>query len=323
MSAQTSSPRRSPAARAQERAATEIASKENRWLKRFRAALAGESDEPGVVGIEGPHLIEEALQSGVAIQALLASPAGEKHLARLGLGSSEAAASTPVGSRAPSAAPLLLRTSDRLFASAAGTEAPQGIAALVRLPEYAFEDVVRGIALVVVLVGVQDPGNVGTLVRSAEAFGATGLVVAAGSANPLGPKALRASAGSIFRLPVLSRAQPPVLLAQLRMAGVALAAAVSAETTPKRTPALSPSQVDLRGPVALLIGSEPHGLPEAVVNSADVAIRIPVEKPVESLNAAVAASVLLYEAARQRAAAAAADPRQPDSSSPREPEPHP
>lgn len=267
-----------------------ITSKENRWLKRFRAALADEADEPGVVGVEGPHLVEEALRSGIEILAVLASPAGEKHVEALGLAAALAA---------PGAGPPLLRTTDRLFASLAGTETPQGIAALVRLPEYGFEDLLRGVPLVVVLAGVQDPGNVGSIVRSAEAFGATGLAAAAGSASPLGPKAMRASAGSIFRLPVIVRAQPSVLLAQLKVAGVKLVATV-AQAGLGQAAAKAPCSLDLRGAVALLVGSEPHGLPEPLLRSADAAVSIPLAAPVDSLNAAVAASVVLYEAARQR-----------------------
>jgi TrmH family RNA methyltransferase len=265
-----------------------ITSRENRWLKRFRAALAGDLREANVAGIEGPHLVEEALRSGVEIQTILVSPAGEKHLERLGIAAA--------GAEKEFAGPRVLRTTDRLFASVAGTETPQGVAALVRLPEYSFEDVAGGVPLVVVLVGVQDPGNVGTIVRSAEAFGATGVVAAAGSASPYGPKAMRASAGSVFRLPVLVRAQPPVLLAQLRVAGLKLIATTAAAGAP----AASLHQVDLRGPAAVLVGSEAHGLPVEVLRSADAAIRIRLAGPVESLNAAVAASVVLYEAARQR-----------------------
>ncbi|HVB99040.1 MAG TPA: RNA methyltransferase [Candidatus Dormibacteraeota bacterium] len=267
-----------------------ITSKENQWLKRFRAALAGDSGEANVVGIEGPHLVEEALRSGVEILAVLVSSTGEKQLE--GLGTAGMAAKQSSGLR-------ILRTSDRLFASAAETRTPQGIAALVRLPEHSFEDVVRGLALAVVLIGVQDPGNVGALVRSAEALGASGMIAAAGTANPYGPKALRASAGSAFRLPILLRAQPPVLLAQLRVARVKLVAATSTVAGPGPHP-VSPDRLDLRGPVALLIGSEAHGLPDEVLRSADAAVRIPLAAPVESLNAAIAASVILYEAARQR-----------------------
>ncbi|HVB33376.1 MAG TPA: RNA methyltransferase [Patescibacteria group bacterium] len=275
-----------------------ITSRENHSLKRFRAALAGNSGEPNVIGIEGPHLVEEALRSGVEILAVLASPAGEKHLDGLGLAGLVAK---------PSPGARILRTSDRLFASAAATDSPQGIAVLVRLPEYSFEDVVRGLALAVVLVGVQDPGNVGTLVRSAEALGASGMVAAEGTANPFGPKAMRASAGSAFRLPILVRAQPPVLLAQLRAAGLKLVAATAASAGPGPHP-VSPDQVDFRGPIALLVGSESRGLPESILRSADAAVRIPVAAPVESLNAAIAASVILYEAARQRSASDAERP---------------
>jgi TrmH family RNA methyltransferase len=275
-----------------------ITSKDNRWLKRFHAALAGDSGEPNVYGIEGPHLVEEALRSGIEIDSVLASPAGEKHLERLGF--------TAAAGAGPATPARVLRTTDRLFSSIAATETPQGIAALVRLPEYSFEDLVRGLPLVVVLVGVQDPGNVGTIVRSAEAFGATGIVAAAASASPYGPKAMRASAGSVFRLPMLLRTQPAVLLAQLHVAGVSLVATTSALSIDGSAPR-EPHRVDLRGPVALLIGSEAHGLPEPVLRSADVATRIPLQQPVESLNAAVAASVVLYEAARQRAAAQEAE----------------
>ena len=273
-----------------------LTSKENRWLKRFRAALAGDSGERNLYGIEGPHLVEEALRSGVEIEAILASPSGEKHLAGLGLA---ALPSAPASSK-----PRVFRTTDRLFAQIAATEAPQGIAVLVRLREYAFDDLVRGVALIVVLVGVQDPGNVGTIVRSAEAFGATGVVAAAESASPYGPKAMRASAGSVFRMPIVPRAQAPILMAQLRVAGVRLVATAAASVH-GAAPLLEPQNLDWREPVALLVGSEAHGLPDSVLRSAETAVRIPLSAPVESLNAAVAASVLLYEAARQRSAFAA------------------
>ncbi len=281
-----------------------LTSKENRWLKRFRAALSGDSGEPHLYGIEGPHLVEEALRSGAAIEAILASPSGEKHLAGLGLASLPAA---PASSQ-----PRVFRTTDRLFAHVAGTETPQGLAALVRLREYAFEDLVRGVPLVVVLVGVQDPGNVGTIVRSAEAFGATGVVAAAESASPYGPKAMRASAGSVFRVPIVPRAQVPILLAQLRVAGVRIVATATAPApAASAAPLLEPQNFPWREPVALLVGSEARGLPDSVVRSADATIRIALSAPVESLNAAVAASVLLYEAARQRSAFAAGEKSAP------------
>ncbi len=269
-----------------------LASRKNRWLKRFRAALrGGEASADGCVGVEGARLVEEALRSGLAVEAVLVSTSGERHLERL-------ARWLEPGVR-------LLRTSDRLFSSVADTQTPQGVAALVRPRAAAFDDIVRGLPLVVVLAGVQDPGNVGTILRAAEAFGATGAATCAagsiGSANPLSPKALRASAGSALRLPVLQGIGVAVLLAQLRMAGIKLYAASPARAEENAGPRIvSPWQADLRGPTALLVGNEGAGLPPEVERSADARVRIPLAAGVDSLNAAVAASVLLYEAARQR-----------------------
>lgn len=270
-----------------------ITSRDNRWLKSFRAALrAGEPLEKGLVGVEGARLVEEALRSGARVEAVLVSAAGERYLARL----------------APWLDPQVrvLRTSDRLFAGVADTQTPQGVAALVHPRAAAFDDLVRGLPLVVVLVGVQDPGNMGTILRAAEAFAASGAATCAygttGTANPLGPKALRASAGSALRLPVVHGVAVTILLAQLRMAGVKLYAACPerAGAVAAGPPAVFPWEADLRGPAALLVGNEGAGLPAEVERSADARVRIPLAAAVESLNAAVAASVLLYEAARQR-----------------------
>ncbi len=258
-----------------------LTSRENRWLKRFRQALqGGKGDDDGLVGVEGAHLVEEAFRSGLEVPAVLASASGERHLECL----------------APMLGPAVrvLRTSDRLFASVADTQTPQGIAALVRPRQATLDDILRGgTPLGVVLVGVQDPGNVGTIVRTAEAFGASGVVACRGTADPLAPKALRASAGSALRLPILAGISVPILLAQLRVAGLKVhAATLSAGVLPAET--------DLRGPAALLIGNEGAGLPPEVERSADALVRIPLAGGVDSLNAAVAAAVLLYEAARQR-----------------------
>jgi len=263
-----------------------VTSRENRWLRQFRAALRRGPIAEGLVGVEGAHLVAEALHAGLEVAAVLASPAGEHDLSAL-------VPLLPAHTR-------LLRTSERLFASVSDTQTPQGVAALVRPRRASFDDLVRGLPLVVVLVGLQDPGNVGTTVRSAEAFGATGVATCAsqrmGTANPFAPKALRASAGSVLRLPVLAGMSLPVLLAQLRATGVKLCAASARAGE-------SPALVDLRGPLALLVGNEGAGLPPAVEGSAELLLRIPLAGqagPVESLNAAVAASVLLYEIARQR-----------------------
>ncbi len=332
------------------RVAEHITSRDNRWLKQFRAALAGETaraprasrvagppdgteapasntvstlpHQPSgsneeIVGVEGARLVRTALQialqSGLEIVAVLASESGARHLAAIG-------AMIPPTAR-------ILTTTDSLFARVSGTETPQGVAALVRPHAATFDDLVRGTPLIVAMLGVQDPGNVGALVRTADVFGATGIAACPaggiGTANPFGPKALRASAGSTLRLPILRGVAAPVLLTQLRIAGVTVyatcpgdfrgepASGVAAGASSRGV--LAPWDVDWRGPAALLMGNEGSGLPAEIVRSADALVRIPqtdwdapcfadsaADVPVDSLNVAVAGGVLLYEAARQR-----------------------
>jgi TrmH family RNA methyltransferase len=296
-----------------------LTSRDNRWLKQFRMALRGGlPTESGAVGVEGVRLVEEALRSGCPIEAVLFSESGERHRERL----------APFIGRPEFAFPTL-RTTDRLFEGLADTEHPQGVAALVQPRITSLDDLLRTPAsacspLLVVLAGVQDPGNVGTILRTAAAFGATGAVTAAsgqsGTASPFSPKALRASAGAALHLPILPGMSLPILLAQLKVANVrTLATSVhepsaypsvvvaqhAARDSSGIAPPLFPWEVDWCEPVALLVGNEGAGLPEEVERSADARIRIPMASGIESLNAAAAAAVLFYEAARQRNSLAA------------------
>ena len=308
------SPRSVPALRSDGRA-EEIRSRDNKWLKAFRAVLRGRgpaADEP--IGVESPKLVEEGLRAGLEAEVLLVSETGERELERI----LRAASQTEAGiSRS-----RILRTTDKLFASVASTETPQGVAALFRQREWRFENVLRGAAsrdgalrgdppLVLVLTGVQDPGNVGTILRSAEAFGATGAIAARGTADPWSPKAVRASAGSALRLPLLRGMAVPVVLVQLRAAGLKIYAATSSSTDEDaaehrghggQAEATEKTGIstDLRQPAAIFVGSEGHGLPPEVEHAADALISVPISDTVDSLNAAVAGSILLYEAARQR-----------------------
>jgi len=294
-----------------------LTSRDNRWLKEFRMALRGGlPTESGFVGVEGPRLVEEALRSGCPIQAVLFSESGQRHHERL----------APLIDRPEIAFPTL-RTTDRLFEGLADTEHPQGVAALVKPRETSFDDLVRTpesacAPLLVVLAGVQDPGNVGTILRTAAAFGATGAATAAsgvsGTANPFSPKALRASAGAALHLPILAGMSLAILLTQFRIAGIrTLASSVrdvgarfsaslsdASPSTDTVSPLLAPWEVDWCQPIALLVGNEGAGLPEEIERSADARIRIPMSSGVESLNAAAAAAVVFYEAARQRNATA-------------------
>jgi TrmH family RNA methyltransferase len=276
-----------------------LTSRDNRWLKEFRMALRGGlPTESGSVGVEGVRLVEEALRSGCPVEAVLFSESGERHRERL----------APFISSAEMAFPTL-HTTDRLFEGLADTEHPQGVAALVHPRTATLDDLLRAPAsacapLLVVLAGVQDPGNVGTILRTAAAFGATGAVTAAsgqsGTASPFSPKALRASAGAALHLPILPGMSLPILLTQLKIANVRTLASSVHEPHDGESRILSPWEVDWCEPVALLVGNEGAGLPEEVERSADARIRIPMASGIESLNAAAAAAVLFYEAARQR-----------------------
>lgn len=254
-----------------ERVPRRIESRQNSRIKELRAGLTRGVSYP-FIAIEGLHLVEEAIRSRLAIKTVLVVSGNEGMLEKLALGDAE-----------------VLITSEEVFLSASSTEHPQGIAALVEAPSFTLAQMLAGTPLIVVAAGIQDPGNLGTLVRSAEAFGASGMILLPGTVSLWNAKTLRASSGSAFRLPVASM-QPAQAFRALREAGVAILAAV----------AHSGGEVDLRRPAALLIGNEGAGLPEEWITGADARVTIPLCGPVESLNAAVAASVLLYEAMRQR-----------------------
>ena len=274
-----------------------ITSRENRWLKEFRVALrGGVPTAKGAVGVEGVRLVEEALTSGCKIEGVLFSEAGERYRDRL----------APFVKQSDTAFPVL-RTTDRLFEGIADTEHPQGVAALVVPRAVEIADVLATPAgacapLIVVLAGVQDPGNVGTIVRTAAAFGATGIITAAtgqsGTASPFAPKALRASVGAALHLPILTGMALGILLTQLKLNGIRTVASCVHEDG---VGLMAPWEVEWCEPVALLVGNEGAGLPEDVVHAADGKIHIPMATKVESLNAGAAAAVVLYEAYRQRA----------------------
>jgi TrmH family RNA methyltransferase len=258
-----------------------VQSKQNGRLKELRRAL----DHPGreghvLAGIEGPNLLREALRAGLRLACVFAAQDAESQIEDLLL---------------PPETEILLLPA-KLLAQALTTETPQSIAALIEPPEWTWADLIGGhgktAPLIVVLAGVQDPGNLGTILRSAEAFGAHGVLSLPGTVSAWNPKAVRASAGSVFRVPLLA-ASAEGCFARLKKAGVKIltTAAHGAEAA---------DQIDLTGPVALLIGNEGNGVPEELARKADGAATIPCPGPVESLNASVAAGVLLYEASRQR-----------------------
>jgi TrmH family RNA methyltransferase len=253
-----------------------ITSAANPLVKDVRRAIARNGlTQDRLCVAETFHLLEEALRSGRDVPIVLASESAAQQLGRLhGVN----VAIVP----------------DSLMQSISATESAQGVIALVRPPAWTLAEVFRGRALVVILDGIQDPGNAGTIVRSSEAFGATGIIFLKGSVSPHNPKTLRASAGSLFRLPYVFGVEPQSAKQAIGEREVALYATVPGG-------AASLTKVDLAAPCALAIGSEAHGV-GAEIRSTARTISIPTSG-VESLNAAVAASVLLYEAHRQRTAA--------------------
>jgi TrmH family RNA methyltransferase len=265
-----------------------IESRHNPRLKELRRAFAapgGHTD--GLIGIEGPNLIQEALRAGLAFSSLFVAQESPRFLDEIEDGLADGLTLPP--------SVEIFSVPRELLSAALSTESPQPIAALIAPPAWTWQDLLQNEQKIIVLAGLQDPGNLGTILRSAEAFGASGIVSLPGTVSPWNPKAVRASAGSVFRLPFIS-ASPEEAFAKLRAARVRIWTTALDNATPAPAAALYE-------PFAFLIGNEGNGVPAELAAQADATLTIPCPGPVESLNAAVAASILLYEASRQRAAA--------------------
>jgi len=244
-----------------------------------RASTQAVTTGDGYCAIEGIHIIEEAIRSGLRFRAVFFSESAQERTRKL----------IP---QISSHAELILLT-DKIFNSLVTTETPQGVAALVKLKSPDLDDLFAAPnPLLLGAAGVQDPGNLGTMIRSAEAFGATAVIAAERTVTPLNSKVIRASAGSLFRLPVL-KLESSRMLAACREHSLRLIATSSHKGTPL-------DEVDLTGPTAVFIGSEGAGIPKDLLSEVDDTIAIPHSPRVESLNAGIAASILLYEASRQR-----------------------
>ncbi len=275
-----------------------VQSSTNRWVKALRAALARPpSLSPAIDGpsraepiaLEGFHLLVEALRSGLVPSAIFLRDGDEDATLR-----TLDAALRPLRAKVPEATEWLLLP-PALFGSLMRTEAPQPIAALLPQPAHTAEHMLAAQpALVLVLCGLQDPGNLGTLLRSAEAFDATGVLLLGGTATPWNGKSLRASAGSALRLPLLGVRDAGEASNLLRAHGVRSYAAVPSGGE-------LPSQAPLRQPSALWLGNEGTGLSADQLAACDARLTLPMPGATESLNAAVAGSLLLYEASRLRA----------------------
>lgn len=227
--------------------------------------------------IDGPTLVTEALAAGVDVVEVYAEPGAPAEVLDAAAGAGVPVRLVEAGSLAKATSPVT----------------PQPVAALAGLPADPPPTVLTGVVLV--LVGVADPGNAGTLLRAAEASGASAVVSCADAVDLWNPKCVRASAGSLFRVPIVGAGSAEDAVARLRDAGMTLVATTLGH-------AVDLDDVDLTGSVAVLLGNEAHGLPAEVVAAADVAVRIPMAGRVESLNVAMTGTVVAFEAARQRRA---------------------
>ncbi len=256
-----------------------ISSRQNAIVAAFRAAARGDAGD--MILLDGAHLVGEALAAAIPIRtALVLDASADPEVARLTTALERHGADIAVASAS-------------VMAAASPVKSSSPIVALAHRPE-ARRNVFGGHApLTVIACDVQDPGNVGALVRVAEAAGASGVIVAGQSSDPFGWKALRGSMGSALRLPVVVMPHVADAVHAARASGARIVA-----TAPHQGQSLF--ETTLTGPLALLIGGEGAGLSDAAIASADARVTIPMEAPVESLNAAVAAAVLLFEARRQR-----------------------
>ncbi len=256
-----------------------ISSRQNSVARRFRALVqAGATDDD--ILLDGPHLLGEALDAGIAVEVAAFAESAAPNL-------------TVVIERATAAEVRTIVTGDALFRALSPVREPSGVVSIARRPAASLDAALaRSPQLLLLLDGVQDPGNVGAIVRAAEACGATALLVGAGSADPFGWKALRGAMGSSLRLPIV-RTDLHEALRRVRSSNVRVVATVPRSGKP-------PSEADLRSPVAILLGGEGAGIPDALVAAADERITIPMRPPVESLNVSIAAALVLYEASRQR-----------------------
>ncbi|MGA2020923.1 MAG: RNA methyltransferase [Candidatus Sulfotelmatobacter sp.] len=265
-----------------------IEGRHNPLVKQLRQAFAhSELTETGDCAIEGLRILEEAIRSGLRFSSVFFRESAQDRADRL---------LPQIGAQVET---LLLP--DKLFDSLVPSESPQGVAALVRLKQFSLDDVTERLQVgpIIVLAGLQDPGNLGTILRSSEAFGSAGVILGEGTVSPFNSKVVRASAGSVFRLPIIHNqgksadAKLEEVCERLRAKGVRSIATSSHKGTPL-------DQADLKNPSAIFFGNEGSGLPRDLMAKMNESIAIPHTPQVESLNAGVAASIVLYEAARQR-----------------------
>jgi TrmH family RNA methyltransferase len=244
----------------------------------------------------GPRLVQEVLDSSIPLEILISIPAAE---------------GGEVYKPAQSKAKRKVRVSEAVFEAISDVDNPQGILAIARCPEWSWQNLLdRTPAPIVILDGLQDPGNVSTIVRTAEAAGAAGIVTTPGTAHLFSPKALRGAMGSTLRLPCLEHVSVKEIVKELKKNSLLLIAATMEQKAKTKGPSRSQhlselptqyTQMNWKMASAILFGQEGKGISGDWGSAIQESIYIPMQPPVESLNVAAAAAIILYESFRRRA----------------------
>jgi RNA methyltransferase, TrmH family len=260
-----------------------VTSKENKAVK-FLASLA----EPKVRKkekaflIEGVKMVEEALRDRLGVKQVIAAPSLTQHH---GKGVIKLAEMHGIP---------LLWISERLMDHVAESKTPQPVTAVVEMREHSEEALMaHDSGLIVIAHRLQDPGNLGTIIRTAEAVGASGVAITANSVDPHNPKTIRASMGSLLRVPVVKLTDVRGFLMKCRQKGFQTTALVLNGNH-------TLFELDLKKPTVIIVGQEGSGLQGEILEGIDLRVRIPMAETIDSLNVATSAAVILYEAMRQR-----------------------
>jgi RNA methyltransferase, TrmH family len=262
-----------------------ITSKDNAFIKHLHA-LSESKQRKKVQAflIEGVKMVEEALRDNLGVKLVIASPSLVQHH---GKGVLKLAENLSVE---------VLWISERLMDTIAESKTPQPVMAVVNMKAYSEQGLLANDAgLIVMAHQLQDPGNLGTIIRTAEAVGASGVVITSNTVDPFNPKAIRASMGSILRVPIVHSADASAFLKICNQRGFQTVATVLTGRT-------THFEMDLKKPTVMVLGQEGAGLPQDIMADIDLQVRIPMASTIDSLNVATAAAVLLYEAFRQRMA---------------------
>lgn len=261
-----------------------ITSAQNRIIKDIKA-LSKKKDrvKSGLFIAEGLRFVESAIEAGAHIEYIVYSTSVFRTTEGKIL----------IDELLRHAEINVVEVDEKLMAELSDTQSPQGILAIVHQPKSTWSDLIKDKGLIVILDRIQDPGNLGTILRTSDAAGATGLVLLKGTVDLYNPKVLRSTMGSIFSIPVIEGVEWDEACSKLKESGFVIAATALENS-------VEYDSVDYRGATALVIGNEANGISDAIFTDADFRVKIPIVGSAESLNAGVAASIMVYEVLRQR-----------------------